>query len=151
MNISEGFQIEVPDIFVNWSIGETELRMLLEPYGLRHITKGYFVLSCVSLNGIAHELGFHFSPRSNGILTELEFFRNSYENQKASFDEFQKHFELFFGRPTKSTMGIEGFPSHTWELQDVRIVHYVFDRFGLEEHMRIVNYNAKPNKSLDVR
>ena len=150
MNIAEGFQIEVPNIFVNWSIGETELRTLLEPYGLRHITRGYFVLSCVSLNEMAHELGFHFSPRSKGILTELEFFRRSYENQKASFDEFQKHFEVFFGQPTKSTMGTEGFLSHTWELQGIKIVHFVFDRFGLEEHMRIVNHNAKPNKSLDV-
>ena len=96
-------------------------------------------MSCVSLDGMAHELGFHFSPRSKGILTKLEFFRSSYENQKASFDEFQKHFERFFGQPTNSTMGTERFPSHTWELQGIRIIHYVFDRFGLEEHMRIVN------------
>ena len=137
MNIAEGFQIEVPNVFVRWGIIETELRTLLEPYGLRRITRGYFVLTCESLGGTAHELGFHFSPRSNSILAELEFFRRSYENQKASFDEFQKHFERFFGQPTKSIMGTEGFPSHTWELQGVRIVHYVYDRFGLEEHMRI--------------
>jgi hypothetical protein len=137
MNISEGFQIEVPDAFVRWGIREPELRALLDVHGLRHITRGYFVLSCVSLGGMAHELGFHFFPRSGGILTELEFFRRSYENEKASFDEFQKHFEEFFGKPTKEMMGAEGFPSYTWELQGVRIVHYVIDRFGLEEHMRI--------------
>ena len=145
MNIAEGFQIEVPNVFVRWGVSETELQTLLEFYGLRCVARGYFVLSCKSLGGMAHELGFHFSPRSNGILTELEFFRRSYENQKASFEEFQKHFERFFGQPTKSTIGTEEFPSHAWELQDVRIVHYVFDRFGLEEHMRIQNYNAKSN------
>ncbi len=146
MNIAKGFQIEFPNVFVHWGIGETQLLTLLEPCGLRHITTGYFALSCVSLEGMAHELGFHFSPRSNDILTELEFFRSSYENQKASFDEFQKHFELFFGQPTKSKMGTEGFPSYAWELEGIRIVHYVFERFGLEEHMRIVNQNAKPKQ-----
>ncbi len=67
MNIAEGFQIEVPNVFIRWGIDETELRILLEPYGLRHITRGYFVLSCVSLNEMAHELGFHFSPQQESI------------------------------------------------------------------------------------
>jgi hypothetical protein len=147
MNIEEGFQIEFPKIFVGWGISESELRELLEPHGLRHITTGYYVLSCKSLDGLIHELGFHFLPRSNGVLTELEFFRSSYENQKASFDDFQEHFERAFGKPTKSTMGNEGFPKHTWDLNGVNIVHFVFDRFGPEEHMRIRNYRTIQDRS----
>lgn len=137
MDISEGFQIEAPDVFVPWGIYESDLRGLLGSHGLRHVTHGYYTLSCVSLGGLAHELGFHLYPRSSGMLNELEFFRRSYENQKASFDEFQKHFEISFGKPTKEQMGTEGFPSYLWNLEGARIVHYVIDRFGLEEHMRI--------------
>ncbi|HEX8843263.1 MAG TPA: hypothetical protein VF791_01265 [Pyrinomonadaceae bacterium] len=137
MNIDEGFQIEVPEVFVRWGISEADLRGLLDAYGLRHVTHGYYTLSCVSLGGMSHELGFHFFPRHNGILRELEFFRRSYDNLKASFDEFQSHFEAFFGEPTREQMGSEGFPSYTWEWKDVRIIHYVIERFGLEEHMRI--------------
>jgi hypothetical protein len=137
MDIAKGFQIGVPDVFVPWGIRESDLRGLLESYGLRHVTHGYYTFSCVSLGGLSHELGFHFSPRPDGILSELEFFRRAYENQKASFDEFQKYFEASFGKPTKEQMGTEGFPSYMWDLKGVRIVHYVFDRFGLEEHMRI--------------
>jgi hypothetical protein len=30
----------------------------------------------------------------------------------------------------------EGFNNYEWRINDVQIVHYVFDRFGPEEHMR---------------
>lgn len=82
-------------------------------------------------------LGFHFEPRKNGILKELEFFRTDYSNQQKSFDDFQSHFEKSFGKPTSSTKGNEGFNNYEWNFNEVQIVHFVFDRFGPEEHMRI--------------
>ena len=84
-----------------------------------------------------HELGFHFEPRSGDFLYELEFFRRSYSEQKKSYQEFQDHFEAVFGKPNFTQSGYGGFDSCTWNLQDVEIAHYVFDRFGPEEHMRI--------------
>lgn len=84
-----------------------------------------------------HELGFHFKPRKDGTLHELEFFRRSYQDQEKSYNEFQHHFETAFGPPTETKPGPEGFPSHTWRLRGATIKHYVFDRFGPEEHMRI--------------
>jgi hypothetical protein len=42
-----------------------------------------------------------------------------------------------FGAPTTKKDGSEGFSSFEWKLPGARIVHYVFDRFGPEEHMRI--------------
>jgi hypothetical protein len=137
MDLASGFQIELPDAFVPWGIHEPDLKRLLDRHGLKHVTHGYYTLSCVSLGGLSHQLGFHFYPRSGGILNELEFFRRSYENQKASFDEIQKHFESSFGKPTKEQPGAEGFPSYMWNLDGAQIVHYVTDRFGPEEHMRI--------------
>jgi len=80
----------------------------------------------------------HFHPRHHGILNELEFFRQSYESLKASFDDFQKHFERSFGEPMTEQSETEEFPAFSWNLNGVRIIHYVMDRFGLEEHMRII-------------
>jgi hypothetical protein len=67
----------------------------------------------------------------------LEFFRTSYADQAGSYQEFQRHLEQTFGQPTSTTPGSEGFPSHTWRLPGAEVVHFVYDRFGPEEHVRI--------------
>ena len=137
MDISRGFQIEQPAVFVPWGISEAALKKLFEPGALRHVTSGYFTVSCNSLGGLAHNLGFHFQPREAGALSELEFFRASYPDQAASFTEFQRHLEASFGPPTATKPGTEGFSSYLWQLQGADVVHYLFDRFGPEEHVRI--------------
>lgn len=138
MNLIAGFQLETPNVFVPWGVSESQLQSLLGEHGLKQVTHGYYTLSCVSLGGLSHQLGFHFHPRHHGTLNELEFFRRSYEDLKASFDEFQKHFEQFFGKPSIELSKTDGFPGFTWSLNGVQIVHYVIDRFGSEEHMRIM-------------
>jgi hypothetical protein len=80
-------------------------------------------------------IGFHFEPQ-NGQLNELEFFRMKYDNQQKSLTNF-KFFHIRFGQPTSATKENEGFNNYEWRINDVQIVHYVFDRFGPEEHMRI--------------
>jgi len=137
MDIAKGFQIEQPKIFIPWKISETELKQLFDGQLLRHVTHGYFTTTCTSLNGLSHELGFHFHPRGEGVLIEFEFFRKSYSDQAASYQEFQKHLETTFGLPNHTTPGSEGFPSHTWNLSGAQIVHFIYDRFGPEEHVRI--------------
>ena len=138
MDLISGFKIESPDVFVPWSIREADLKSLLDAHGLRHVTHGYYTLSCVSLDGLSHELGFHFYPRHGGTLNELEFFRRSYDDLKASFDDFQKHFEKSFGKPTIERSHTEGFPAFSWSLKGAKILHCVIERFDLEEHMRIM-------------
>jgi len=137
MDLTSGFQIESPNVFVAWGIHQRKLKSLLDEHGLRRVTRGYYTLSCVSLGGLTHELGFHFRPRWRGTLNELEFFHRSYRNLEASFNEFQRHFESAFGKPTNEQPGDQGLPSFSWNLPGVQIVHYVFDRFGPEEHMRV--------------
>lgn len=136
MDIARGFSIEQPVAFVPWGITETQLKALLGA-NLRHVTRGYYTAHCKSLGGMEHELGFHFKPRANGRLLELEFFRQAYPCQEESFKEFQDHFEHVFGAPSKTFPGTCGLPSHEWQLKGVTIVHFVHDRFGPEEHMRI--------------
>jgi len=137
MNIDEGFQIESPSIWLPWGISENDLSKLLGAFGLKSVTSGYCTLTATSLDGLKCEIGFHFFPKHGGRLHEIEFFRRSYPNQSESFAEFQRHFEKQFGSPTKTSEGSEEFPSHEWRIGRTAIVHYVIDRFGPEEHMRI--------------
>ena len=135
MNISEGFSVNSPSIFVPWGINSTELTKLFEGHSLRKVTRGYYTIDCEPLTDLHCCLGFHLRPSDS--LIELEFFRRDYSDQKKSFDEFQSHFENEFGPPTKSEQGNEGFSFYSWCLEAVEIVHFVYDRFGPEEHMRI--------------
>ena len=137
MDIDKGFQIDQPNIFVPWDIDEKTLTDLFKVQDLKHVTTGYYTISCISLDSLNCMIGFHFDPRSNGRLNEFEFFRMNYDNQQKSFDEFQNSFTKSFGQPTNTTNGNEGFNNYEWRLNSVQIVHFVFDRFGPEEHMRI--------------
>ena len=137
MNLTHGFKIDKPDIFVPWDIDEKALTNLFERYKIKQVTTGYYTAQCCSLDNLNCMIGFHFEPRTNGKLNELEFFRIKYDDQKKSFDEFQSNFEKEFGQPTRYSMGTEGYNNYTWQIGNVQILHYIFDRFGLEEHMRI--------------
>jgi len=139
MDLARGFEIESPSAFVPWGIDERELLDLL-PAELRHVTDGYYTMRCTSLTGLEHMLGFHFDPRIDGRLVELEFFRRAYPDLAASFDEFQRHLELTFGPPDESLPGDEGMLSYRWLRGPAQIRHFVFDRFGPEEHVRIARY-----------
>ena len=61
MDLSQGFQIEGPAVFVPWDVSESELLDLL-PVEPHHVTTGYYVIDCTSLPGLQHALGFHFHP-----------------------------------------------------------------------------------------
>ncbi len=135
MDIMKGFKMDSPSVFVPWEIDEKELKEIFKSHSLKRVTTKYYTTSCTSLNGLNCILGFHFAP--NGQLNELEFFRTDYSDQQKSFDEFQKHFVDSFGNPTKTSKGNEGFNNYEWNLGKIQIVHFVYDRFGPEEHMRI--------------
>ncbi len=136
MDLERGFQVEDPSVFVPWGIGEDEVRRLIP--SAHQVTDGYLVTEVVSLTGLRHMLGFHFDPRLNGRLVEFEFFRRSYPHQAASVHAFQRHLEATFGPPHETEAGDEGEPpSHRWSIPGVTIRHYIIDRFGPEEHVRI--------------
>jgi len=138
MDFSKGFQLEVPAVFIPWGIRAADLEA---PFGgsLERVRDGYYCMTCESLGGMQNELGLHFSYYSAiGTLHKLEFFRKDYSDIQGSYETFQKHFEDAFGPPDFREPGQQdGLPDCAWHLGDVTIVHYVFDRFGLEEHMEI--------------
>ena len=114
MEIEKGFKIDSPNVFVPWNIDEKEFLELFKTAELKNVTSGYYTIPCESLNGLKSLIGFHFEPRKNGVLNELEFFRTNYDDPKKSFDDFQSHFENAFGKPTGSSKGNEGFDNYQW-------------------------------------
>jgi hypothetical protein len=163
--------IDKPEVFIPWDIDEKGLEYLLVNFGLKKVTDGYYCISCKSFGGLHHELGFHFekkddekesrklenyaksigkilktitpdyNPKRDGKLKELEFYRKSYPDLKKSFDEFQSYFENEFGKPTQHKTRRSGFYDYEWKLNGVIIYHYIYDRFGPEEHLRIKKCN----------
>jgi hypothetical protein len=142
MDVSKGFQITEPNVFIPWSSDEGQLPWLLRGAKLQCVTKGYYTANLISFGGLNCMIGFHFKEPNN-TLSELEFFRMNYDDQKASFEEFQNYFEAAFGKPTSCSDGSEGFNNYQWLLEDVLIIHRVYDRFGIEEHMRIIKRKNK--------
>ncbi len=137
MDLSKGFQIEEPNVFVPWDTSEVQFQQSFERLQLRRVTDGYFTTQCTTLSGLSHELGFHFYPRGRGRLVEFEFFRNSCPDLPTSYEAFQRHLEETFGPPTLTSPGSEGYLSHTWAFPGVEIVHYVQEHFGPAEYVRI--------------
>src|SRR5438552_13860370 len=137
MDLSKGFQIEEPNIFVPWDTPESQFQNGFEGLHLRLVTHGYFTTHCTSLEGLSHELGFHFYPKNKGRLVEFEFFRSSYSDLAESYQEFQHHLEATFGQPTITVPGSEGYPSHTWRFPGAEVVHFVQEHFGPAEYVRI--------------
>ncbi len=134
MDLSKGFQIEQPHVFVPWHTPETEFLDGFRGLHLRLVTRGYFTTHCTSLSGLSHELGFRFYPQG---LVELQFFSRSYSNLDESYQGFQRHLEATFGQPTTTVPGSEGYLSHTWTFPGVEILHYVQEHFGPAEYVRI--------------
>jgi hypothetical protein len=137
MDLSKGFQIEEPYVFVPWDTPETQFMDGFEGLHLRLVKHGYFTTHCTSLQGLSHQLGFRFSPWENGRLVELEFYGSSYSNLDESYQGFQRHLEATFGQPKTTVPGSEGYLSHTWKLPGVEILHYAQEHFGPAEYVRI--------------
>ena len=135
IRLSAGFALEDPPVALMWGASPEECRGAL---GRRvcEVSPRYLVVSsAISLAGLTCEIGLHFDARDR--LRELEFFRTSQEDPRASYHGFQRHFEAAFGTPTTTVPGPDGFADHHWLLGPVEIEHRVFDRFGPEEHMRV--------------
>lgn len=135
MDLTKGIQLTSPNKFVPWGIDALGLQDLFDDKPIKKITKGYYTIDCEPLPDLFCVLGFHLHQYD--VLTELEFFRRNYSDPKASYEDFQQHFEAVLGMPTKTTEGYEGYPRHEWAISGAVVVHYIIDRFGPEEHMCI--------------
>ncbi len=140
-----GVTLEEPAVEIRWGIRPRALQAVFEQAapsaGLKRVTAGYYVVRCRALRGLRTMIGFHFRPQSDdGTLVELEFFNNGLTDLGASVSLYQDHLEKTFGRPSRisaSSLSAE-FRSYLWWRGRVRASHWVMDRFGPEEHVRVV-------------
>ena len=137
LSLNDGFIIEKPSLTIPWGLSKSQLTRLLESHGLQTITPDYYVLSCTSLSGLAHHLGFHFDRDCGTSKYWLELFRPNRAVIKESYAESQRHLEETFGPPTMIQAGEEGFPYHQWQAGLYRVTHKVYERFGLSESITI--------------
>jgi hypothetical protein len=134
MDLSKGFQIEEPNVFVPWDTTEAQFRQTFGGLHLQHMKYGYYTAHCTSLSGLSLDLMFVFYPQGLG---EVRFFITSQPNLETSYDVFQRHLEETFGPPTLTSPGSEGFLSHTWVFHGAEIAHYVQEHFGPAEYVVI--------------
>jgi hypothetical protein len=64
MNLSQGFQIEEPQIFVRWDSSESRFEQEYNVLNLRRVTDGYLTAYCTSLGSLSCDLGFLFFPEA---------------------------------------------------------------------------------------
>jgi hypothetical protein len=141
MNIERGLTTDT-GVEIPWSISPKKLALIVGADCLHTVSRGYMVTKCSLLGGMDLSLGFHF----RGLrLRQFELFRHFQLPSNESYAEFQKHLVQTFGPPTRTVLGRDdegygrGFDDHVWRFGSVRICHYVFERFGPEEHVQITN------------
>ena len=125
---------------IPWLISQAKLTSIVGADCLTTVTTDYLVTRCSLLGGLNLSLGFHFKGSK---LLECELFRHLPVSLAESYAEFQQHLTLTFGAPTQTIPGGAdagygcGYDHHEWRFGRTRIRHYVLDRFGCEEHVRI--------------
>jgi hypothetical protein len=142
MDLSRGFQIEEPNVFVPWDTTEAQFQQTFGRLHLRQQNHGYYDTHCTALSGLSLELGFLFNWK--GQLVELQFLCRSRPDLDTSYEVFQRHLEETFGPPTLTSPGDEGYPDHTWTFPGVEIRHYVSEHFGPAESVRIRKTDELP-------
>ena len=158
-DLSIGFQVEEPQVFIPWDITTTDFLTLVNRRHLgqlKRVTERYYVLPCTILDGLQINLGFHFregegKPEVPGRLKELEVFRDATPALQASYQEFQAHLTRVLGRPTaiKTEPNQTPLPMVYWKFEGsdvykyILVRHYILDRYGPEEHVSFLLCNRK--------
>lgn len=141
MELANGVKLEVPDLVLPWHTRPETVQRIVGEGHMHKATDKYWVFPCVALGGLQMRAGLHFTP----ALQEVEFFEISKDGRygalelRASYDLFQQHLVASFGEPDLAEAGSidPAYPSYTWYRQSVLVRHFVHDRNGPEEHVRI--------------
>ncbi len=138
MNITKGLAIDNSNTVIPWSIRPRRLAEIVGGDALSEVTRGYYVTQCSVLGGLQISVGFHFHY---GRLAEFELFRRFAMPLEESYADFQQHLESTFGPPHDCWADDGGFNHCTWRFGwlfgRASVRHFVMDRFGPEEHVRI--------------
>lgn len=139
-NLADGFFVENPKYIIPFDITKDDISKIVLS-SIKTITPNYFTTKCIALNGLEINLGLHFSDESHpGKLREFEVFFDTYSNLLDLYKQRQLHLEKTYGIPQTIKDGEyeKEMRFCQWIIGGTVISHYVFDRFGPEEHIQII-------------
>lgn len=139
--INSGLIIEEPKILLPWSLQKEDVFNKINCINI--VNENYYTLRIV-LSGISfiNCAGLHFKKER---LSEIDLFNNNEkycpESEIANiFNTHQLVFENFFGESSRNMLlkkfkGVN--KEYKWKFRYVTIIHKLWDRFGLEEELKI--------------
>ena len=142
-DLAKGFQLETPNFWLPWDITMAEFLKAFtnqRQVAPRLVAPGYYVARCQIFGGLGAQVGFHFEPKNDaGLLKELELFDNGETDIEKSYHVFHERLVQLLGEPHEEKRGACGasMADREWHVGPVSIVHYVMDRLGPEEHLRV--------------
>lgn len=151
-NILKGLQIDEPMIFVPWDIDENVFSDMFKDHSISLVVENNYLVKDVTILGESHcNIGVQF----DNIVSEVSISRDDYgeyhpdymKSSEAlkialmrSFMSFQTALIREFGQPNKREI-LDTFESFEWHIySNIKIYHYIMDRFGLAEYLRIKKF-----------
>ena len=138
--IDSGLIIEEPKIVLPWSLQKKDLFEKIKSINI--VNENYYTFEIV-LSGISfiNCVGLHFEKER---LSRIDLFNNEkYCSELEIGNVFNNHqlvLENFFGKPSRNKL-LEKFEEvnkeYKWKFRFVTIIHKLWNRFGLEEELRI--------------
>ena len=135
IDILKGLQVDEPKIFIPWDTSANDIEICFPNEILSCVTDRYYTIRDVRVfDALICNIGLHF----DNMLKRIEFFRNDYDDLCRSYSDFQIIFESEFGNPSKRSRDSTNFEHCEWNIgNEIKIYHYVMDRFGLAEYLYI--------------
>lgn len=142
--INNGLIIEKPKILLPWSLQKKDVFDKFNCINI--VNENYYTLGIV-LSGISfiNCAGLHFEKES---LSRIDLFNSEkYWSESEINNIFSNHqlvLENFFGEPSRHQL-LEKFKEvnkeYKWKFKYVTIIHKLWDRFGVEEELKIYIYS----------
>lgn len=139
--IDNGLIIEEPKIILPWSLQKKDFFDKFKDintvnenyYSIKIVLAGIFFVNCA---------GLHFEKER---LSEIDLFNNEERWSELEisnvFSNHQLLLENFFGEPSRNKL-LEKFKEvnkeYKWKFKHVTIIHKLWDRFGMEEILKIL-------------
>src|ERR1051325_9152807 len=95
--ITRALPLEDPAVELRWGLNERGFRDHFKEKALEQITAGHFKIRCRLLGGMDSEVHFHFAPRRDGRLTQVEIYRQPKRHRQKGFDDWQARLTALLG------------------------------------------------------
>ena len=141
-DILKGLQIDDPKILIPWDINEDDFVDMFKNHNVARNSEKYCGIKNITVFG---EINCNIVVEFDKTICKFSVSRNYPERYVfeddyliKSFNAFQIAIEKAFGKPTKKSKDETNFKNCEWDIGNkIKIYHFVMDRFGLGEYLRI--------------